>query len=270
MRVWTVLLVVLAALLAQQRTSAAAKPSILPAVVLRVRAGHGDDFVSAATDALGKLAATVADARNMPVFEFGRELDRILVASKDDAVGLVVVMGEAELMFHDYMSRLRDYYLRSFKATLDVVSRDADRVAAEREDTWQRCAKAMSAAVPTSLAESSTSWQYDGFLSELQADMDAIVEETDARASASASAAAAAAASSAASAAASTAAGPPRPTTWRGRALTRAKKYGRWVAAQSLLLLFNFVQNEWVSVAHVAVCAVSPTISSPSTSSPPP
>jgi hypothetical protein len=269
MRVWTVLLVVLAALLAQQRTSAAAKPSILPAVVLRVRAGHGDDFVSAATDAMGKLAATVADARNMPVFEFGRELDRILLASKDDAVGLVVVMGEAELMFHDYMSRLRDYYLRSFKAALDVVSRDADRVAAEREDTWQRCAKAMAAAVPTSLAESSTTWQYDGFLSELQADMDAIVEETDARASASA-ATAAAAASSAASAAASTAAVPPRPTTWRGRALTRAKKYGRWVAAQSLLLLFNFVQNEWVSVAHVAVCAVSPTISSPSASSPSP
>ena len=211
--------------------------------VLKIRAGNAES-------ALGKLAAMVADGRNMPMFEFGRALGHILAAStKDnDEVGLLVLVSEAELVFQDYMTRLRDYYLQSFKAVVEVASHDLDRVVAYREATWQQCDKAMAAAVPLSWAGAPTTWQYDGFLSELKSDMDAAVEEAESRVALSASAAAAGTGATTTTVVAS------RPTTWQGRAVAGAKKYGRWLAAQCLLLLFNFAQNEWVSANIPFMC----------------
>ena len=212
----------------------------LEKVLQQFRAGNmNSDSDDAATIALQKLSAQISNPKNIPLFEFGRELERILtqeVMSYEPGL-----LSEAEFIFQDYMTKLRDYYLDSFRRTAAVSasmgnanSKDEEYVLQQKQFSLTNCGKAMAAAVPLiSHHIDITSWKYDGFLNELETDMTTFIEEISFRHS---------------SYGVTTAVPLPLPPTRRQLIRTKILKHGRWFVVQCALLLLNFVQNEWVSV----------------------
>ena len=211
-------------------------------VLQRFRAGHmnsGSDDDGDAVIALQKLSAQISNPKNIPLFEFGRELERILtVEAMLYEPGLV---SEAEFIFQDYMTKLRDYYLDSFRRTTAVSasmgsanSKDEEYVLQQKESALRNCGKAMAAAIPLlSHHTDIISWKYDGFLNELETDMTTFIEEISFRHS---------------SYGITTAIPVTLPPTRSQRIRTKILKHGRWFVVQCALLLMNFVQNEWVSL----------------------
>ena len=189
--------------------------------------------------ALQKLSAQISNPKNIPLFEFGRELERILtLGSMLHEPGL---LSEAEFIFQDYMTKLRDYYLDSFRRTAAVSasmgsanSKDEEYVLQQKQSSLSNCGKAMAAAVPLiSHHTDITSWKYDGFLNELETDMTAFIEEMPSRHS---------------SYGVTTTIASPLPPSRSQLIRSKILKHGRWFVVQCALLLMNFVQNEWVSV----------------------
>jgi hypothetical protein len=203
----------------------------------------GDDPVIA----LQKLSAQISNPKNIPLFEFGRQLEQILTL--EAMLYEPGLLSEAEFLFQDYMTKLRDYYLETFRRTAAISasmgsanSKDEEYVLQQKQSSLSNCGKAMAAAVPLiSHHTDITSWKYDGFLNELETDMTTFIEEISFRHS---------------SFGITTAVPLPLQST-RGQ-LIRSKifKHGRWFVVQCTLLLLNFVQNEWVSCLMLCIHTV--------------
>lgn len=204
-------------------------------LLVQLKAGSlAVDDAEGGESALARLAIRVANPKNIPLFEFGSELGRILAVSKDIDAGL---LGEAELVFQEYMSKLRDYYLAVFQRNTAASAASVESggnskheqfILSCKKSTLNDCGKSMNAAVPRGVDVGV--WKYDGFVSELESDMMSFIDDISARQSVVNSVRPAA----------------PVPTTRIGQLRAKLLKQGRWFAVQCGLLLFNFIQNEWV------------------------
>ena len=57
-----------------------------------------------------QLSDQIKDPKEIPLYEFGFDLERILIDWHDDPK----LVHYAEFVFQEYMTKLRNYYLRSF------------------------------------------------------------------------------------------------------------------------------------------------------------
>ena len=110
---------------------------------------------------LHALSKKVAIVANIPIFEFREEITKILKMAEIEK-GLIdpSTAIDVELVFYDYMAKLRSYYFLVFInyrriAISDSIIPSRLDLAEERDHCLGECKKAMQAAVPAlGLAES--------------------------------------------------------------------------------------------------------------------
>lgn len=218
-------------------------------------------FVLAVVDAAVAGPRTLSTLRSqvetdeLPLFQFSRDMSALLCETFDNSAGSensnsgnngeeeLQALSELEfqVVFNDYMSRLRDHYSTLFLRALEELegSEDPKLVEERKEYFIKECRIAMAASVPKH--RFCSSWTFDGALGELEQDLDQIIREradrlgdTTGRMSGS-------------------------PTTVisvddhassllaKARRFWRKNKWLRWVLSQGALLGFNFIQAEVVS-----------------------
>jgi len=191
----------------------------------------------------------------LPLFQFSRDMSALLCETFDSSAGSensnsgnnseeeLQALSELEfqVVFNDYMSRLRDHYSTLFLRALEELegSEDPKLVEERKEYFIKECRIAMAASVPKH--RFCSSWTFDGALGELEQDLDQIIREradrlgdTMGRMS-----------------------GSPTPVISvddhassllaKARRFWRKNKWLRWVLSQGALLGFNFIQAEVVS-----------------------
>ena len=111
------------------------------------------------------LSKKVAILANIPIFEFGQDITKILNSAEDDN-GLVdpSLIIDLELIFYDYMTKLRGYYFLLFINYRQVsisngIMPNRDMLNEERDHCVDECRKAMQAALPSILTAESWSYQ---------------------------------------------------------------------------------------------------------------
>ena len=110
---------------------------------------------------LHALSKKVAIVANIPIFEFREEITKILEMAEIDK-GLIdpSTIIDLELIFYDYMAKLRSYYYLVFInyrriAISDFIIPSRLDLTEERDHCLGECRKAMEAAVPSlGMAES--------------------------------------------------------------------------------------------------------------------
>jgi len=198
---------------------------------------------SAASRANIKQLRSRIESEQLPIFQFARDMGELLsqeLASEASTSSLELL--DCEILFADYIGRLRDFYSSRFR---QEVLRDFEGnipALAERKAFYvKECQIAMQASVPKQA--SCSSWSYSGYLSELEKDIDQMIrEKTDSmeiEGSMSMDPSTATASSS-------------RPSRFailnRARSFWRRHKWMRWVLSQSVLLFANWAQSEVVSI----------------------
>lgn len=114
---------------------------------------------------LHALSKKVAIVANIPIFEFSKEVTQILTMAESEN-GLVdpSTIIELELIFYDYLAKLRSYYFlvfinyRQITISNGIVPSRLD-LAEERDRCLAECRKAMQTALPVTLSTSSWSFQ---------------------------------------------------------------------------------------------------------------
>ena len=103
---------------------------------------------------LHTLTKKVSIAANIPIFEFGQEITRIVTMAEDEN-GFVdpSTIIDLELVFYDYMAKLRSYYFLVFisyrrNAIADGILPDRLGLSEERDNCLGQCRQAMQAALP--------------------------------------------------------------------------------------------------------------------------
>ena len=143
-----------------------------------------------------------------------RDPHKIVVSFKEDLESLLasgIDESDLQLLHGRYMANLRETYFRKFLSLLGK-GRPVEDVAAE---TLKECRATMMLSTPES---GGGSWSFEGYLSELEADMGRYLEEV-------------------ASSELLPSEGSGGRPTWRTRL--------RGLASQALLLLVNLLQSEW-------------------------
>jgi hypothetical protein len=108
---------------------------------------------------LTKLSKKVSLVANIPIFEFGQDLTEFLSGNVDPSTLL-----DLELIFYDYMSKLRSYYFLIYSNFEQVTLSDGLHpirlnLMQERDYCVDQCRKAMKSALPVSSATISWSFQ---------------------------------------------------------------------------------------------------------------
>lgn len=108
---------------------------------------------------LTRLSKKVSLVANIPIFEFGQDLTEFLSGHVDPSTLL-----DLELIFYDYMSKLRSYYFLVYSNFERVTLSDGQQpirqnLMQERDYCVDQCRKAMKSALPLSSAAISWSFQ---------------------------------------------------------------------------------------------------------------
>lgn len=197
-------------------------------------------------DGLWRLR-TQLETEALPLFQFGRELSAQLEEDKREAGGVEATsLLECEVVFNDYIGRLRDHYAAMFaREAQDLAGKE---LVVRRDFYLKECRIAMQAALPHHSC--CAAWKFDGALVELQGDLDQVLHHESYAAGSLSTLADADADADPSSVAASRLSSAPRFGIGTLRQKWRANKRLRWIVAQSLLLLANFCQSEWVRCTY--------------------
>lgn len=108
---------------------------------------------------LTRLSKKVSLVANIPIFEFGQDLTEFLGRNVDPSTLL-----DLELIFYDYMSKLRSYYFLIYSNFEQVALSDGLQpirlnLMQERDYCVDQCRKAMKSALPVSTGAISWSFQ---------------------------------------------------------------------------------------------------------------
>lgn len=185
----------------------------------------------------------------LPLFQFATELSALLGEDEKEVEVDATSLLECEVVFNDYMGRLRDHYAAMFaKEAQDTAGEELIR---RRHFYLKECRVAMQAALPRNAC--CMTWRFDGALAELQGDLDQVVHDvSDAAESLSTFADMDPGADRSSVKATSRLPSTPRFGLGALKQRWRDSKRLRWITAQSLLLLANFCQSEWVRRAFKA------------------
>lgn len=198
--------------------------------LLRASAGNRCAQHGAPVGLLNKLRVQL-ETEPLPLFHFGRDLCELLngePGADEGGRATTTLTLECEMLFYAYIGKLRDHYADRFSRELQDM-RAPSEIAQRHKFYLDECRVAMEAGKPRHAC--CTAWRFDGVLAELQQDLDQAVidrgDEADARVEC---------------------APPQSPSFGLGavRRLWRDHKRLRWIMSQSLLLLVNFCQSEWV------------------------
>jgi len=195
--------------------------------------GH-NGILRSQISSLGDLREKV-QSESLPLFDFGRELDRLLSHEVEDVRSELqredaLFFLEGEVLFNEYMDGLRDHYLRSFTKELDdldLESISVSRIHQRRDHFIKECRIAMLAGKP--MRTQCSSWSIEGPLAELSADTSMLLREKISSYSRSDD----------------SFGNSVTHHTKRKAVMKKTKRWIRWFASQSILLLVNFLQNEW-------------------------
>ena len=126
----------------------------------------------------------------LPLFQFSRDMSALLCDTFDNSAGPanrrssgsedeLQALSELEfqVVFNDYMSRLRDHYSTLFLRALEELEGSTDpKLVEDRKDYFiKECRIAMAASVPKH--RFCTSWTFYGALGELEHDLDQMIRE---------------------------------------------------------------------------------------------
>lgn len=118
-----------------------------------------DGFSSMENDQfLTRLSKKVSLVANIPIFEFGQDVTEYLSSHADPST-----MMDLELIFYDYMLKLRSYYFLIYSNFERVALSDGLQpirlnLMQERDYCVDQCRKAMQSALP--LSETALSWSF--------------------------------------------------------------------------------------------------------------
>lgn len=107
------------------------------------------------------LSKKVAMDANIPIFEFSREMTEILNQAKDDNDYIdQSIITDLELVFYDYMIKLRGHYYHIYQRTASSIGLQLNNLilSEERDHCLRECEKAMLAALPA--LKTTGSWGY--------------------------------------------------------------------------------------------------------------
>ena len=161
-----------------------------------------------------------------PIFDFKERMEEIFKEKEPSDMNEEDLLS-CELVFNDYVDKLRDHYFNVFQECVENENQVNDL---KERMTWcgNECNVAMSSATPES--DLCKSWSFQGSLEELNIDMMSLIDS--------------------------------RSPIYSGKEAVedskthrlsrlpfhlphRLKRRSRWVASQALLLLLNFLQSEW-------------------------
>lgn len=112
------------------------------------------------------LSKKVSIAANMPIFEFGKDITKLLIIAVDEnGVMNPSAATDLELIFYDYMTKLRGYYFLIYQNLQMAALSDGFmlntqiKLVKERDHCVKECEKAMQSALPMNITTSSWSFQ---------------------------------------------------------------------------------------------------------------
>jgi hypothetical protein len=117
----------------------------------------------------------------MPLFEFQDSLNKIIelhYSSSSSSSNSVMDASllECEILFNNYMDRLRDHYYRSFSLDTNKVDiRDTSALQELMDHYKSECKTAMAASIPKHAT--CVKWNYEGPLNEFMVDVETLVTE---------------------------------------------------------------------------------------------
>lgn len=124
---------------------------------------HGDSDTEYENSILG-LSKKVAIIANIPIFEFGKDITKLLMLVADEN-GVInpSAATDLELIFYDYMTKLRGYYYLMYQnlqmaALTDGLPVNKMKLEVERDHCVRECKKAMQTALPMNIA--TVSWNF--------------------------------------------------------------------------------------------------------------
>ena len=96
-----------------------------------------------------QLSEQIKDPKEIPLYEFGFDLERILIDWHDDPK----LVHYAEFVFQEYMIKLRNYYLRSFSRTVAALpamgkNQTKEYLLHQKQVMLTECKDVMEGAVP--------------------------------------------------------------------------------------------------------------------------
>jgi predicted RND superfamily exporter protein len=106
------------------------------------------------TNSIQTLSTKVANTVSIPILEFGQEISSILTLIKDtNGDTNPSILNDLELVFYDYMTKIREYYFMTFYnfqqvALSEGLLLDKLMLSEEKENCLRDCEKAMTAALP--------------------------------------------------------------------------------------------------------------------------
>ncbi len=164
------------------------------------------------------------DQEAPPIFDFKERMGELMTQDRMDEEDFLT----CELIFNSYVDNLRDHYFEVFK---DCIQNEDRQDKLNERMNWCRneCKVAMSSAIPDS-SDLCRSWSFQGPMEELSADMERLVggrlpilSMHDGKDESKKS---------------------QRPG-FPFKLPPRLRKYSKWIATQSVLLLINVLQSEW-------------------------
>ena len=185
------------------------------------------------------------EREQLPLFDFSKEMDAHMSAefngsdasaSSDGALSLL----DYEIVFNDYVGRLRDHYVSRF--VRELSDSEPQSLVDHKQFFVKECRVALQASIPKH--GGCSSWSVSGVLAELEEDLDQIVrEKTD---------------SKNANAKQQQEVDPAEetrpmgflsrlPLVSRAKTVWKKNKWLRWILSQSVLLFANYAQSEVVS-----------------------
>lgn len=141
-------------------SSSVLKPSRSPtsSAISPFSAMKDDEFVT-------HLSKKVAIVANIPIFEFGQDVTDFLRRSEDDS-GYInpSLLMDLEVVFHDYLSKLRLHYFLIFSnfqraALSDGLEPIRMNLMEQKDYCVGLCRRAMQSAMP--ISDSVSSWSYE-------------------------------------------------------------------------------------------------------------
>jgi hypothetical protein len=125
---------------------------------------HSDSDIEYENSILA-LSKKVAITANIPIFEFGQDITKLLMLIADEnGVFNPSSATDLELIFYDYMTKLRGYYFLMYQnlqmtALSEGLMVNKMKLEGERDHCVKQCEKAMQAALPLDIATVSWSFQ---------------------------------------------------------------------------------------------------------------
>ena len=131
---------------------------------------------------LQQLSDQIKDPKEIPLYEFGFDLERILVDWRDDPK----LVHYAEFIFHEYMTKLRNYYLRSFSRTVAALptsgmskNQTKEYLLHQKQVVLSECKVVMEGAVPIHEFKNIGIFQseYIRFFTEVESSISSLIDE---------------------------------------------------------------------------------------------